>query len=248
MLMAANLHAGPPVVVELHGGERLTAEVDGRTSSQELWLRYAYGNTQILRPIAWDRIARGSVGSEEFDAAALRQKALQLRTAYEPPMNVPKPATTPRPDSPGGSPASAAGDVRSRRVESIWADAELANWDSDPEFDGLLLRLVALDCYGAPVVAAGTVEAELWEDLVRRPISLGRWTCAVPALAPANSVDWPIFVHRLPFQGSDPWRDPSISKWGMLRVSFAVPGHGVLEYSLSDVLLRREAPRSRWSH
>src|SRR6266508_2940295 len=75
--------------------------------------------------------------------AALRAKALQLRSLHEP----------------RGASASAglagknacptlpsADSAVPGQVQSIWADAHLANWDADAQFDGLLLRVVPLDC------------------------------------------------------------------------------------------------------
>jgi hypothetical protein len=200
LLMATASPAGQPVTVELVAGERVTAEVDSRTSSQQLWLRYASGNAQLLRAIEWDQVARATVDREDLDAAAFRQKALQLRTPYESPtQSRQRPqAETPRHPDPSPPPRFGAG-AWSCRVESIWASAELANWDADPECEGLLLRVVPLNCFGVPVAVGGIVEAELWEDRVPRPRSLGRWTCPVPgpaAEAPAGGL---VFIHRLQF-------------------------------------------------
>jgi hypothetical protein len=229
----SELRAGQRVVVELKDGEQLTAEVDSRTSSQRLWLRYAYGNAEILRPIEWDHVARGVVGSDDLEAAAFRAKALQIRSLHEPPR-----AKRPEASGAGSPPAGRqdayptfAGDgSASRQVQSIWADARLANWDADAAFDGLLLRVVPLNGYGAPIAAAGTIEAELWDDRARYPRSLGRWTCMI-----REGVGKP---SRLPFQADDPQVDDTINRLGTLRVSFAVPGQGVFECEVSDVALR----------
>jgi hypothetical protein len=127
-------------------------------------------------------------------------------------------------------------------VQSIWADARLANWDADAAFDGLLLRVVPLDCFGAPVPVTGTVEAQLWDDRARQPRSLGRWVCAVAfahlPFARPHDPRWPPFVHRLPFQADDPQMDGTISRLGTLRVVLTVPGQGVFEYQVRDVALR----------
>jgi hypothetical protein len=219
-LWHSELRAGQRVVVELKDGEQLTAEVDARTSAQRLWLRYSHGRAEILRPIEWDRVSRGVVDSDDLEAAAFRAKALQIRSLHEP--------------RGAGIPAGSAGKnacptLSGHQVQSIWADARLANWDADAPFDGLLLRVVALDDCGAPVAAAGTIEAELWDDRARQPRRLGRWTCMAEGEGRPG---------RLEFQADDPQVDGTISRLGTLRVSLAVPGQGVFEYEVQDVALR----------
>src|SRR5262245_10824853 len=153
--VAPTVCGGQRVVVELQSGEQLTAQVDARTSSQRLWLRYSHGNAEVLRPIDWDQVARGVVGSDDLDPAAFRAKALQIRSLHEPPaLTAPGLWAGTYACPPGGA----------CQVQSIWADARLANWDADAPYDGLLLRVVPLDDYGAPVAAAGTIEAELWDN------------------------------------------------------------------------------------
>jgi len=248
-LCPAAVRAGQKVVVELKGGEQVTAEVDRRTSAEQLWLRLSAGNAEILRPVEWDRIAHGVVGSEDFDGAAFRAKALQIRSV--PDAALAKPAGGDATASPSQLrapwPSGIAAEelwLGSRRVASIWADAHLGHWEAGAEPSGLVVRVLPLDCRGLPVAVAGTLEVELWDGRSCHRRSLGRWTCAISTAeaAWANSVSgrtpWAGFVQRLPFQADDPGHDPSIGRTGTLHVSFAVPGHGVFEWRVRDVLLR----------
>jgi hypothetical protein len=249
LLTGAESSAGLPVTLELVGGERLTAEVDDRTSSQQLWLRYAYGQAQVLRAIEWDRIARATVKREDLDAAAFRAMALQLRSPYEPPSRLRPSPGAEAPAQPDRFPQSllSKASVWPCRVESIWASAELAHWDADPECDGLLLQVVPLDCFGAPVPVAGTLEVELQEGRVRQPRSLGRWTAAIPCPVVGKPSGSPVFVHQLPFGPGETQSDSSFSKWGLVRVTLSVPGQGVFQRSISEVLLRQETPVPNWA-
>jgi hypothetical protein len=220
------LAAGQRIVVELVGGQQLVAQVDARTSPQRLFLRYERGGAEILRPIDWDHVTRGVVDGKDLEAAAFRAKALEIRSLH----------SSEAAECTAGKrtcPTLPAGHFEGplfHRVQSIWADARAANWDGDPLLDGLVLRVVPLDCYGAPAVAEGTVEVELWDEHPRHPRQLGRWVNVVGVGIEQTCL--------LPFQGDDPQLNKEIGRLGTLRVSYAVPGQGVFECEVRDVTLR----------
>ncbi len=176
-----------------------------------------------MRPIDWNRVARGVVDGKDFDAAAFRAKALEIRSLHEPAAAYPSAGEKAGPTAAGHLvlPACA--------VQSIWADARLANWDADALFDGLVLRVVPLDCYGMPTAAEGTIEAELWDHHPRHPRQLGRWV---------NAVGIGVEQTCLPFLADDPQTEGAVSRLGTLRVTYAVPGQGVFQYDVQDVPLR----------
>lgn len=220
------LAAGQRVVVELTGGQQLVAQVDARTSPQRLWLRYERGRAEILRPIDWDRVTRGVVEGKDLEAAAFRAKALEIRSLYSPEAA----ECTAGKNACPTLPAEHFEGALFHRAQSIWADARVANWDGDPLLDGLVLRVVPLDCYGVPTAAEGTIEAELWDEHPRHPRQLGRWVNIVGVGIEQTCL--------LPFQADDPQLVEEISRLGTLRVSYAVPGQGVFEYEVREVALR----------
>jgi len=241
-LTAREAAAAERVVVQLRSGQRLAAEIDSRTDARQLWLRYAWGNAEILRPIDWDHVAGGVIKNEDLEAAAFRARAMTHRSLHQP---QPKPSVPagPRespsllrfPAPPFDLPLWPAGFCR---VESIWADARLVNWDADAAPDGLILRVVPRAAYGEPLITSGTLEAELWDDAGPRASRIGRWTCAVTALhdaLPADDRSGLLF--RLPLDEPAGGHPIPRARYGTLHVNFAVPAHGVFEARVCRVPL-----------
>jgi hypothetical protein len=119
----------------------------------------------------------------------------------------------------------------------------VANWDADPEVDGVVLTVAALDQFGALVPASGTIHAELRGDrrsLLKPPLPRRRQRFSRLAywserflLAHGGRM-----VYLLPFQAVHPDFDPAVAAFGLLHVKLTLPGHGVYEASVADLRIR----------
>ena len=176
------------ITVELTGGRTFTAELDARTNTAQLWLRWQSSGAALLRPIRWDHVARAQVGGEDLSGEQFRALVEQVRrdTPAEI-VETPRPTTivmigVAEPAYAAGSairPAAAA--VESRRVASLMIDARAARWDENVETDGIAVRVYPLDEFGKVVPVWGTLQVDLRAErqspaYLHEPFSeIGNW-------------------------------------------------------------------------
>jgi hypothetical protein len=243
-------HAAPsdPIVtVQLRDGRRFTAAVDARTNDDRLWLRFDRSATMILRPVEWTAIESVEHGDKNMSVAEFKPIAADVASERH----------LQRPRSPSNSATvSNSHELTTASAASLDITASLANWDADPEPDGLEVRLQTRDAAGRVTPAEGTVEATLVGVTgVRRaspsgraraiddrfPV-LGRWTVTIRP----EDFDNTGATIRLPFQAVDPNLAEEFRSLGAVHVRLAVPGVGVLAATDDAVLLRSTSPlRSR---
>jgi hypothetical protein len=233
---------------------------DASTNDALLRLRVGEADAYVVFGIAWDRIAEIRTKEEVWKPdqfAALRQELADRSRAnrfdsgeFEPeiPSHRDRASSRPlwqAPEHPGPS------EPDSARVQFIDMDVVAANWDADPEWDGLVLRIWPMDQRGRVVRAAGTLTVSVtgenyhaFGDKIER---LGHW---VRSVRPADYGLDGVSV-RLRFQNYEPERwdaaghpDHGIASSGEVHVSFAVPGHGVFHATTATpVRLRRFSPQ-----
>lgn len=230
---------GPPplVAVQLASGRVFAGAVDARTSDSQLVLRDEKNSAYLLRTIAWDRITAARDDAGAIPLEQLKSRLSGLKSA------------TPRPefaDEPQPSPAKL---PLPPAVESITADAFLANWDADLETDGLALFLQPLASDGAALPASGTVEVELYavqyRDFNAAPAvggksveRVGRWVQPISA----DSYTARGAALRLPFQAVHPEFSTDRGVYGLVYVRLTIPGSGIFERTLDGVRIRPWAP------
>jgi hypothetical protein len=237
----------PKVAVELTDGRSFTAAIDDRTDERHLWLRFDRPASLILRPVAWSAVAAVEVDNQRLTVEEMMEKlpALVSRRRLERPRPNNGPVTRPEPE-PTQQPVVTSLDVR----------AQLANWDADPEPDGVEAILAPTDAAGFLAPVEATAEATLVGVTgVRRaspsgraraiddrfPI-LGRWTVAVRPEDFGTSGA----IIRLPFQAVDPHVAEYYRDLGALTVRLVVAGSGVFTATDDAVRLRSTSPlRSR---
>src|SRR6185437_13127714 len=54
--VTTTVSAADTVRIELNNGRAFTGQVDPRTTSDQLWLRFSKGRIVIRRPFAWDQL------------------------------------------------------------------------------------------------------------------------------------------------------------------------------------------------
>jgi hypothetical protein len=134
-------------------------------------------------------------------------------------------------------------DAEWHRVAFVACEAVLANWDADPQPDGLAVLVQPFNSWGAPVLADGTVYVELVADVRRNfaaasrgrgavPQTLGRWTKSLAA-SPSTSRG---YLLKLPFPAGQ-FSPAEITSRGRLRLRLVVPGQGVFETEGKGIVL-----------
>jgi hypothetical protein len=159
------------------------------------------------------------------------------------------------PDSrPETSPSSAAFVEKPRapvtKVRSLSIRARLANWDNDPEPDGLLVELTPLDGIGQFAAVGGSIDLELYGERHqqggfvfddREPFTLLDRHAKIVRAVDAGTES---FVVRFPFRRFHPDRNLEISTYALVRARFSVPGQGVFE-AADDWTVIRDSSRFR---
>jgi hypothetical protein len=254
LILALGLLAGEtladPVTIRLDGGRIFNGTIDPRTSAEQLWLRYERGSMVLVQGFAWDTIRDVRVGQETMPGSTLQQNVGR----YIKLQPLPPPAEPIRAGIlPEGSAAIEA--VRAAppigeppRVRSLQIEAAVANWDSDVEVDGLVLRVYPLDGVGDVTPVSGTLEIELVGEGPAAgtqsqtfPI-LGRW---VRQISPADFGSGATM--QLPFQGWHPEFDLQLGAYGLVRAKLVVPGQGTFAAATNTLTIRPiNALRDRW--
>lgn len=212
------------ILLQLQSGRTLKGVVDEKTSERELWLRAEGNAIVVLRPIAWDRIRRATIGGEQLDADAFRKRAMHLRAAPSAEWDVPPPPAEEQPHVPLVT-----------MVAYVQAEAWVEHFDADVEADGLAVQIAPRTHQGRLAAADGSAEIEL--IAARRnalPQRIGRWTEQLRA-AEAKDDGWRL---TLPFQGVQPEFDLDFRPLSLVRFTVNLPGHGTYHATLTDVRIR----------
>jgi hypothetical protein len=136
------------------------------------------------------------------------------------------------------------------KVRSLAIRAHLANWDNDPEPDGLLVDVSPLDANGAFVPIAGNIDLELYgqrhqqgaqvfDD--RASFLLLDRNAKIVRSADAGAESYSV---RLPFRRFHPDRNLELNPFALVRARFSVPGQGVFE-AADDWTVIRASSRFR---
>ena len=140
------------------------------------------------------------------------------------------------------------------RVRMLEIDSWAANWDSDPQWDGIVVQIRPLDRLGRLVPAAGTIDVVLEAYLPHQmPIyqsqrsvrPIGRWRKAVDRsdYGPDGAVVFLEFQNYRPERpGTRRHADQSIHRLGEVHARMTVGGAGVFPASAGTVRIRRFGP------
>ena len=259
LLVAAHSQAADSVTVHTVSGRQFQGQVDPRTDETALWLRTGKSQAFVRRPIVWERVVAVQLGEKKYSAAEFLRLigSPDWQWAVNPFEDEPVANSSDVKNLPASEDASpnhqvahwepgTAAQNSESRVAAIHIDAEIANWDSDVEVDGLLVHIFPLDANGETIAALGTLEVNLIGEgptnLVRgNPFpALGRWSQIIrPENVGAGGA-----VVRLPFQGVSPdfrgkWH---LGSFGMVHARLSVAGQGIFEDTAAFTRLRPYSP------
>lgn len=267
VLPLAPLAAGEQVVVVLLDGRSTHGDVDARTDAERLWLRREIPGVQLASGFAWDQVktvraAGQSYAGRDFlpiaGAIASEGKSyLRIEPYRQPPSatlapEAPvnervnrQPAGAP-PRLPGFEPSpepQANEQLRRRhaeqRVKSLMVEAYLAQWDGDPQPDGLRVFVYPLSADGEIVPVNGQVDLSLLGEIEKvgslpdfRELDRGHFTLRKDDFARGPG------VVELPFRQFHPDVNFDVARQAVLHARLGVNGQGVFEASDANVQLR----------
>jgi len=257
---AANVASPAQVVAKIRGFRAMDAAIDPRTGLHHLRLRLERPGITLWRSAAWDEVEWVQIGTQKLSGPQLQQLVERLRAEH------PRSTVPDRPAEPNKTivirgrsepidgqqqsaqhrapPDRSASKRPPARVQFLKLDATVANWDADPETDGLLVRIEPIDEQGALVAVTGLLEVELVAFATGRAASqqpfirMAHWAEVVRAedFGPSGA------VYRLPFQQVHPEFDRQYAAHAAVLARLSIPAMGVFAATADTVRIRPFSP------
>jgi hypothetical protein len=238
--------------VQLADGRVVTGVVDDATTSEVLWLRSTEPGIVIQSGFPAGGIAQITSQGEALDAREFLGRAAETASALSEEFwstywAVTLPAGWPHAAAvaPCGMASIAPGPFFPTRVAAVRIEARAANWDADPETDGLLVEVIPLDAFGRLIPANGSLTLSLYGRAVQYFTGQRRdREAAFPEIARASfPVQPPDFlagpaVYKLPYRGLHPESKFGVAWYGLVNARLSVPGAGTFSASDDTVSLR----------
>jgi hypothetical protein len=254
--------AGDSVVVHLFDGRTTAGALDSATDSSRLWLNVSEGGIALRSGFEWSDIRVVVHDSRHLPADEFRNVVGRLASSSPPLMDVPNPATralnevvaaTERADITSAAfSRTVTPPVRSLRVRA-W----VANWDDDPELDGILVEVTPLGPHGEFVPVDGQISMTLiGEHSQGDPENFRTFRRRYPEIARGSEqVRSDHFwggpaVYQLPYRNLFPEAHLDLFPQGVLTATLGVPGQGNFTASTDALSLVPASPirdrRQQW--
>lgn len=262
VLPALAAESPPQTVVEvlLADGRTVSGVVDAASTSEILWLRSAQPGIVLQSGFPVGKIAHVVSDGQLLGAAEFLAQRQQVATSLDDafwsdfwsftvPVLVPGFGPFPLPPcgvcEPIGHCAPFPMPAAVCPIASLQVAARAANWDADPEADGLLCEVIPLDEFGRLAPVNGLLTLELYgQTTAYGPHDHQAPPAAFPRLAtasiPVHDRDFTAgpATYRLTYRGFHPAANFNLAWYGLVTARLAVPGTGVFQASDDSVSLR----------
>lgn len=216
---------GEHVAITLHDARQIQGVVTEETTEQRLSLARTIRGITTQSSIPREKIAKIDPRSP-------------LDHAMEDAHSKPRPVRRLPPKAP------------TAKIEHLEVRARLANWDNDPEPDGLIVEVSPRDREGNFVAAAGGIDLELYGERHRHGGRVFDDREPFPLLDRSSQIvrssdaSGDAYVVQLPFRRFHPDRNLELGPFALVRVRFSTAGQGVFE-AADDWTVIRESSRFR---
>jgi hypothetical protein len=230
--------AETPITLLVRDGRQLKGFVDHRTDDETLWIRVSRGSVYLSMGLTWDLVQEVRAGGERLSAASFRPLAKSYASRS------PKLSSLTSAENNNASVVSHPNIVSPlNRVYSLEIIAEPANWDRDPESDGIALRILPLGIDRRVLAVDGVIAVQL----TGREFVTDRHDQGFPMLG-----QWSQRVRSVDFRGQEGAvyhlpanrqldHDTTVLSIGMIRAQLHVMGQGQFE-AVTPTRLRNYNP------
>ena len=218
--------------------------VDAHTDETRLWLRSTEPSILLRSSFGWADVRSAKHAGKSLTAAEFRTLAKTLKTKLDVKrFRKPRPKAVASPNEARAQEKQAPVFVRRQdfRVASVEIYARVANWDNDPEDDGLLVTVFPSTTYGQLRPINGQLNLKLFgrvnqPSLIRRQfpeLTRGSFRVKAADFGPDGA------TYKFRFRNFHPEKNLDIDVFGLLTGRMVVAGHGTFDASDSNVRLRR---------
>jgi hypothetical protein len=243
MLLINPCFSAEKITAFLTDGRQVTGLVDARTNSERLWVRREEVNLEVVSGFVWEVVADVRKDGQSLEPVEIQAMAVKdqpntrrLQKRVESPSDLPSSVAVkmPRPITP-----------TEPVIKSLVVRACLAQWDDDPQSDGIRVWVLPLDAGGRLVPVDGQIDLSLVvQD--RGPNSIGgiaRYHGYGELDRISHMVRREHFkegpaAYDLPFANRHPDFDINLATHALLNARLGVPGYGVFEASDAQLSIR----------
>jgi hypothetical protein len=246
--------AAEPITVELHSGHVVQGEVDEQTDGLRLWLRREADGIQLTSGFVWNQVRSVERGGQVFAGSDFLANSGAAKSAGKTYQQLPyanragervQPAAVetevlPRPVSEQFHQKAI-----ERRVKTLYIEAYLAQWDGDPQTDGLRVFVYPLSADGELVPVNGQIDLYLLGEIERATGVVGNPTLPQfrelergSQLVKVGDFARGAAMYQLPFRQFHPDFYFDVARQSLLHARLGVPGQGLFLASDANVQLR----------
>jgi hypothetical protein len=231
-------------VVKLKTGPFVSGIIDLKTNTTSLTLRSEASGIQLQASYDWSDILAAKIGETVYGVEELKTVAAKMKSAGKSFQEIAPAKSTLMTES-NVIASQPAASVFDNRVQALSVHAELANWDADPECDGLRVFVVPCNSQGQLVPVDGEITLTLTGQFQavatthERRVTEGfrEIADARHLVRKADFARGPA-VYTIPFDRYYPEKEFNLVPLGILTARLGVNTQGAFTASEADVVLR----------
>jgi len=250
----ANAFGGEPITVELQSGHVVQGEPDEQTDGARLWLRRESDGMQLASGFPWNQVRQVKRGTQFFAGHEFLAIAALTKTAGKTYESIPYPERSAGQVQQASvqselSTQSLSDEFRrkaaERRVKTLYIEAYLAQWDGDPQTDGLRVFVYPLAADGELVPVNGQIDLFLLGEIERATGVVGNPTMPQfrelergSRLVKVGDFTRGAAMYELPFRQFHPDFYFDVARQALVHARLGVPGQGLFLASDANVQMR----------
>lgn len=242
--IAAEPATGTIAVVKLKSGPFVSGMIDAKTNDTSITLRSEADGIQLQASFDWTDILAAKIGEKVYGVEDLKTVAAKTRSVGKSFSEIvpAKYSATTETELLNAQPVAPVFDLR---VQALSIHAELANWDADPECDGLRVYVTPYNAVGQLVPIDGDITLVLTSQFqavatnhARRVTEGFREIADARHLVRKADFARGPAVYTIPFDKYYPEKEFNMVPLGILTARLGVNTQGAFNASATDVVLR----------